>query len=180
MKGCAGMAGAAARLMWAVDTLGVEPGDRVLEVGCGHGVAADLVCRRLDGGRLTGIDRSPAMIEAAARRNREHVDAGRAAFAVAALERAELPPGAFDKAFAVNVAALWRHAAETLPVLHTALAPGGRLYVFHQPPWWPDAAAVDAFGAELSATLAAHGFELAALRVGDVAPVAIVGAIGRP
>ena len=171
------MTEAAARLVWAVETLAVEPGDRVLEIGCGHGVAADLVCERLDGGRLTAIDRSPAMIAAAARRNRPHVDAGRADFAVAALERAELDAGGFDKAFAVNVAALWRRAADTLPVVRVALAPGGRLYVFHQPPWWPDAAAIDAFGAELSGTLAAHGFEVGAIRVRDAAPAAIVGAI---
>jgi trans-aconitate methyltransferase len=174
------MRGAAARLVWAVETLAVAPGDRVLEVGCGHGVAASLVCDRLDGGRLTAIDRSSAMIEAATRRNREHVEAGRAAFALAALERAELDSQRFDKVFGVNVAALWRRADETLPVVREALVPGGILAVFHQPPAWRDAGAIAAFGDELGATLRRHGFELEAIRVGDVAPVPVVCAIARP
>jgi trans-aconitate methyltransferase len=171
--------GAAERLVWAVDVLGVAPGDRVLEIGCGHGVAASLVCERLEGGRLTAIDRSAAMIEAALRRNRAHVDAGRARFEVAALERAELDEK-FDTVFAVNVAALWRRAGELLPVVRDALAPGGTLALFHQPPWWKDAAAIAAFGEELAATVGRHGFELDAIRVGDVAPVPVVCAIAHP
>jgi ubiquinone/menaquinone biosynthesis C-methylase UbiE len=171
---------AADRLGWAVDTLGVRPGDRVLEVGCGHGVAATLVCERRAGGHLMAIDRSPKMIAAAERRNAEHVAAGRATFAVAALERAELEPGAFDIAFAVNVAALWRDAAATLPVVRRTLASGGRLAVFHQAPGWPDAAAAAASGEELAATLARHGFEVEGIRAADLEPGAIVGVIARP
>src|SRR5919202_1306242 len=88
------MAGKASeRFFWAVDTLQVRPADRLLEVGCGHGVAVSLVCERLTTGTITAIDRSPKMIEMAARRNREHVDAGRAALEAVALEGEDLAPG---------------------------------------------------------------------------------------
>ena len=85
------MAGKASeRFVWAVDTLEVRPADRLLEVGCGHGVAVSLVCERLTTGTIAAIDRSPKMIEVATRRNREHVDAGRAVLEAVALEDADL------------------------------------------------------------------------------------------
>jgi Methyltransferase domain len=58
------------RIAWAVEILDVGPDDRILEVGCGHGVAVSLVCEHLDRGRITAVDRSPKMIEMARTRNR--------------------------------------------------------------------------------------------------------------
>jgi len=102
------MAGKASeRFVWAVDTLKVRPADRLLEVGCGHGVAVSLVCERLTTGTITAIDRSPKMIEMATRRNREHVEAGRAVLETVALEDADLGDRRFDKVFAFNVAPFW-------------------------------------------------------------------------
>ena len=128
------MAGKASeRLAWAVETLAVAPGDRVLEVGCGHGVAASLVCERLGRGRLTAIDRSAKMIDLATRRNREHVAAGRARFEAVALEQADFGGERFDTIFGVHVAALWRSQA-ALAVVRAHLAPAGALYIVNQLP----------------------------------------------
>lgn len=125
-----------ARLLWAVDVLDPQPGDRVLEIGGGRGVAAELICDRLDGGFLLGVDRSAAAVAAARERNAEHVEAGRASFRQVALER--LDPhglGKFDRVLAVNVNLFWvRPAGEELELLVRLLAPGGRLCLVYDPP----------------------------------------------
>jgi len=125
------MAGKASeRFVWAVDTLEVRPADRLLEVGCGHGVAVSLVCERLTTGTITAIDRSPKMIEMATRRNREHVEAGRAVLEAVALEDADLGDRRFDKVFAFNVAPFWQQPEAALGAVREHLARDGAVYLF--------------------------------------------------
>jgi SAM-dependent methyltransferase len=129
------MAGAAERLIWAVELLAVAPGDRVLEIGCGHGIAVELVCARLaEGGHVLGLDRSEAMIHHATQRNRAHVAAGRASFRRVTIEDARLDGERFDKVFAVNVNAFWQEPVRELAAIARLLAPGGRVHLVHQPP----------------------------------------------
>jgi ubiquinone/menaquinone biosynthesis C-methylase UbiE len=152
-------------LRWAVDVLAVRPGDRILEVGCGHGVAVTLVCERLGAGRITAVDRSPKMIEMARRRNRAHAAGAR--FVAAPIEHADLGDEAYDKVFAVHVAALHRPGA-ALDAVRRRLAPGGRLLLFNQAPGWRTAAPAERFGAELGGTLADAGFEIEATPVREL------------
>ena len=119
------------RLLRLVERLELRPADRVLEIGCGHGVAATLVCERLDGGTYTAVDRSPKMIAAAARRNAAHVAAGRAEFLVMALEALELGARRFDVAFAARVGLFHREPARAHGLVEPWLAPGGRLVTLY-------------------------------------------------
>jgi ubiquinone/menaquinone biosynthesis C-methylase UbiE len=122
------------RLRRVVERLQVAPADRVLEIGCGHGVAATMVCERLESGRLTAIDRSPKMIEAAARRNASYVEAGVAEFLVMTLEELDLGERRFDKVFAVRVGLFHREPARARALAERWLAPGGTLLaVFDEP-----------------------------------------------
>lgn len=93
----------AERFRWAVEKLDVAPSDRVLEIGCGPGVAVSLICETLSLGRIVAIDRSNTMVDQAVRRNRKHVDEGRAAFKAVALNDATFEDERFDKVFAINV-----------------------------------------------------------------------------
>ena len=127
--------GAAGRLEWAVDVLAVGSEDRLLEVGCGQGVAVSLVCERLAGGHITAIDRSAKMTEAARRRNGDHVAAGKASFQTATPLSADLGGAEFDKIFAINVGVFFRQRpVRELEIFREHLRPGGRLFLFQEPP----------------------------------------------
>jgi protein-L-isoaspartate O-methyltransferase len=117
-----------------VELLDVRPDDRVLEIGGGHGVAATLIAERLDSGCIVGIDRSAKLAAAATRRNRAHVETGRATFVAASIERWDPGADVFDAALAVNVRLFADPGHPGHAVLRTALAPDGRLVVVFQPP----------------------------------------------
>ena len=122
------------RLRSIVVSLDIRPGDRVLEIGCGHGVAATLVCERLDGGFLTAVDRSSKMIEAASRRNAEHVAAGRAEFLVAPLEDLGLGDRRFDKIFAIRVGLFHRDPERAHGLVGRWLSRDGEVRAFFDEP----------------------------------------------
>ncbi len=118
---------------WVVSLLGVQPGDRVLEIGFGPGLAvAQLI--RAGAGHVYGIDHSGVMLRQASRRNAAAVRAGRVTLVHAPVDR--LPPavdGPFDAILAVNSLAFWPAPAERLAELRRRLAAGGRIAIASQP-----------------------------------------------
>lgn len=122
------------RLRKVVEKLDVRPDDRILEIGCGHGVVATLVCERLEGGHLTAIDRSEKMIEAARRRNASHIEAGKAEFIASDLEGFDPEDRRFHKVFAVRVGLFHREPERARSIAERWLAPGGELFVFFDEP----------------------------------------------
>jgi ubiquinone/menaquinone biosynthesis C-methylase UbiE len=122
------------RLRAVVQELDIQPDDRVLEIGCGHGIAATLVCEQLDQGRLTAVDRSQKMVDAATVRNAAHVEAGRAEFLVASLEDMDLGERRFDKVFAVRVGLFHREPERAERLVEPWLPSGGVVRAFYDSP----------------------------------------------
>lgn len=118
-----------------VDALPLRLGLRVLEIGCGPGVAAREVSRRIDGGTILAIDRSAKAIKLAMGGSIAEIESGRLAFRQVAIEDFELQIGEapFDIAFAMRVGALdGRHPElgnRALMRLKAALKPNGLLFV---------------------------------------------------
>jgi cyclopropane fatty-acyl-phospholipid synthase-like methyltransferase len=144
------------RIRWAVETMGIRPTDRILEIGCGRGSAVSLICERLDGGRITAIDRSITMVKLAERRNEACVAAGKAVFDAVALDAANLDGESFDKVFAINVNLFWvRSSARELDRVRRLLKPAGTLYLFYEP---PDSSRAAAIADRIAPFLTEHGF----------------------
>ena len=112
----------------------MQPHDHVLEIGCGNGTAAGLVCERLGDGRLVAIDRSETQIRLASERNRAHIKSGKLSLHVMDLESATLSDVHFDRVFAINVNCFWLCYERPLCVVKRSLKPHGTFFMFYQQP----------------------------------------------
>jgi trans-aconitate methyltransferase len=111
------------RNKWVVDLLDIGPDDRVLEIGCGPGIAvAEAVAR---GAEVVAVDPSDVMRKMASTRT--------PAATVLEGDADDLPDGPFTVAYAVNTAQFWPDVDTTLAAVRERMAPGGRVALAIQP-----------------------------------------------
>lgn len=111
----------------AMDALGIEQGDNILDVGCGHGRSLTELAARVPRGRVVGVDPSELMVEIAARRNRPLIAAARVDVVLSSVESLPFPDAVFDKAQCVHVLYFWKDTEASLREIARVLKPGGRL-----------------------------------------------------
>jgi cyclopropane fatty-acyl-phospholipid synthase-like methyltransferase len=162
------------RSRWTVDLLHIEPDDRVLEVGCGPGVALEYAARQLQSGTVVGIDHSVVMANQATRRNREAITAGRVLVGIGPIEDARAASGPFTKVFSVNVIQFIQDKAAYFRFLYTGLVPGGIVATTYQPrnrnPTRADAIAM---ADQISAAMKSAGFAKIHVEERDFKPPAV-------
>ncbi len=114
---------------FAVECLHVQPDDRVLEIGFGPGTAVALIASRIANGQVSGVDRSPTMVQQATKRNRRAIEQGRVDLLEGDVANLPYADGRFTKALAVNTFHIWENQRAGLVEIRRVLAVGGRLFL---------------------------------------------------
>jgi trans-aconitate methyltransferase len=162
------------RIRWAVELMDVQPNDQVLEIGCGPGAGAELICSKLETGKLFAIDRSESGVDRTERRNQKYVDAGRLVVRQIDLATLRVPVKRLTKVFAFNVNLFWvRDCDDEVALLHERVVPGGAVYLFYEA---NRSELVPNIVKKTSAALTKAGFRVSVVE--QKAP-AVIGIIGR-
>ena len=168
-----------ARNRWTVALLDIRPGERVLEIGFGPGIAIQAIAARLAGGQVLGVDHSAVMVHQATRRNARAVAEGRVRLIRGDVADVPAEAGSFQKVLAVNTAMFWREPVARLRELRGRLAPGGTLALTLQPRA-PKATDEDAqrAGERLAEQLREAGFAQVRIETLPLRPVSAVCVLG--
>ncbi len=111
----------------AVHSLGIEPGDRVLEVGVGTGLSLPYYPSYCE---VTGIDLSAAMLKRAEERARE-LGMRRARLLRMGAERMSLPDACFDRVQATYLLSTVPEPAKVLSEIWRVCRPGGTVGILN-------------------------------------------------
>lgn len=162
------------RSQWAVSLLDVQPDERVLEVGCGPGVAVAALSRAASRGLVVGVDHSEVMIQQARRRNAAAVRDGRVRLVHASVEHLPSMEDRFDAGLAVNTVGFWHDPVHALRDIGGLLRDDGRLALVSQPRCrGATAATSQAAAEELAGLLTEAGFAVVRVETLDLTPPAV-------
>ncbi len=104
-----------------------QPGQRVLDIGCGFGDTTQRIGRMLDpGGEALGVDAAPRFIEDAVRET-ERAGLANVRFLVADVQEPLVGEGPFDMAFSRFGTMFFANPVAAMRNVHALLLPGGRL-----------------------------------------------------
>ncbi|MFI5321232.1 MAG: class I SAM-dependent methyltransferase [Myxococcota bacterium] len=113
----------------AIDALEIAPGDRVLDLGCGHGRSLAALAERATRGHVSGADPSELMCEIAEARNRGLVRAGRVAVVRSSVDQLPYGDATFDAVLCVHVVYFWSDLDAALREVARVMRPGGRFAI---------------------------------------------------
>ena len=104
--------------------LSPKDGDKILDVGCGNGIALGMLAKKIHG-HFVGIDISQSAVRDAMRRNKALVKSGRMYIAMGDAAKICFADSVFDRVYSINTVYFWDKLDAPLREIHRVLAPGG-------------------------------------------------------
>ena len=118
---------------WTIDRLHIQPGDQILEIGYGPGMAMAYMFKTYKRIRIDGVDISSQMAEEAGKRNAEFAEKGKLRLFQGEIYDAEQELSQYDKVISVNNYPLWKHKKRCLSVIHHVMKEGAVIAMTVQP-----------------------------------------------
>lgn len=104
----------------------LEPGEVILEPGCGTGIITRQIAETVPGARIVSVDSSPGMIRKAMERNLKNVE-----FVNVPLENADFKERSFTSILFFNCFPHFDEKESILSLCYNLLVDEGRLFIIH-------------------------------------------------
>ncbi|XP_035673552.1 uncharacterized methyltransferase YdaC-like [Branchiostoma floridae] len=114
----------------AARLLGIQPHDRVLEVGFGPGLGLQYALEHIGGdgrGKVYRLEISPEMIHSATKRLHRHIASGKLHLTLGNVMNLPYPDNSMDRIFHVNCYYFWDDLDQGCKELNRVLSPGGAM-----------------------------------------------------
>jgi ubiquinone/menaquinone biosynthesis C-methylase UbiE len=165
---------------WTVKLLDIQSTDRVLEIGCGPGVALAACLERTIDGHVIGLDHSQTMLDQARSRNPEAIRERRLELHLGSLEVLPATLGSFDKVYSVNVVQFFADRAAAFHKMYSVLTPNGVAATTYLPRGKnPSKADAHNMAKDVDRLMADIGFQNIRIEELPMAPVPAVCIIGE-
>ncbi len=121
------------RNLWTLDLLDLKPGDHLLELGFGPGIAIQRAAEIIDEGHIVGVDHSETMLHQASKRNAGAIERGLVQLYLGTDETLPVFAYPFSKICSANVVQFWHDPVAVFRRLNALLAPGGIIATTYMP-----------------------------------------------
>ena len=145
------------RVDWVVPLLNIKPGENILEIGYGPGLAIEKIGGITENEKITGIDHSGVMLKQAVKRNASMIKDGRLSLYSGTLDDLE-ENELFDIVFSINVAIFWDDPVAELIKIYKRMKNNGRNYLAVQPRYAKTEAEVKKISSGFESQLIKAGF----------------------
>ena len=114
----------------AIDALGLQPTDRVLELGFGSGWGLRTIAARVPDGQVFGVDHSDRMLRQATSMNQAAIAKGRVGLSKGPFSPLPWIDSTFNKILLVNVAYFFDSDGRDIAEVYRVLKSGGRIVIY--------------------------------------------------